>query len=321
MAPPQLSVEKKILTPDAALKQMTTQKNNVGEVTGITLIVKLFDAKDTYLVVTLPKQAVDELVAYIGTLPPGDRRAAVNDWLEKNRLAVQQKYDGSQKHFTLDVVPVASSIGATPRKVETPTSMPQPAPTSRPTTAPKVEEDVPRPITIADFPLPKQVKTVYVEEGHRKIVDGRTSRSAYRAVLGEQRADSGLGSQGFEAPMGVRITTLGSNTVWTWVNFSFTASQLLPENRDKVINEMISIGVASVYHRIMEGGEIPTGDPKQEQVINSSVVTAARGIYDIARRNAIAIAWGTEDKKLLGYLKPTETELKAAPKIWEEIKP
>jgi hypothetical protein len=101
-----------------------------GELRSVTLTIPLLSERNTYLVVRLPNEAVQEAVRQARELPEAERPAFLREWVMRNQQAVIEQYvrsGRSERRFRYDVVPVAATrvAEATPRRVIEPNPTPR----------------------------------------------------------------------------------------------------------------------------------------------------------------------------------------------------
>ncbi|MFH0885023.1 MAG: hypothetical protein V1861_04895 [Candidatus Micrarchaeota archaeon] len=95
-----------------------------GEVRTITLTIPLLTDRNSYLVVRLPDQAVQDLLSHVRTLPTNERNNFIREWVMRNQQAVIEQHvriGGRERRFRYDVVPVQAQprvSESTPRRVE-----------------------------------------------------------------------------------------------------------------------------------------------------------------------------------------------------------
>ncbi len=128
----QVEAHRATLTPAAARDQMqnplTTSRR--GEVQGLTITVPLITERNSYLVVRLPANVVQDLLTHVQTLPEEQRRNYLSEWIIRNQQSVLDSYIRSgrtSRPFRYDVVPsrIEPGVGETvPRRVEPPQAPP-----------------------------------------------------------------------------------------------------------------------------------------------------------------------------------------------------
>jgi hypothetical protein len=93
-----------------------------GQLRSVTLTIPLLSERNTYLVVRLPNEIVQDAVRQARELPEAERPAFLRDWVMRNQQAVLEQYvrtGRSERRFRYDVVPVPTRMGeVTPRRVE-----------------------------------------------------------------------------------------------------------------------------------------------------------------------------------------------------------
>ncbi len=130
MGQPLLQVEahRTTLTQAAARDQMQNplSTSRRGEVQGLTITVPLITERNSYLVVRLPANVVQDLLTYVGTLPEDQRRSYLAEWIIRNQQSVLDSYiqgGRTSRPFSFNVVPtrIEPGVGETvPRRVEPP---------------------------------------------------------------------------------------------------------------------------------------------------------------------------------------------------------
>ncbi len=122
----QAEAHRTTLTQAAARDQMQNplSTDRRGAVQSLTITVPLITERNSYLVVRLPANVVQDLLAHVGTLPEDQRRNYLSEWIIRNQQTVLEQYlhsGRSSRPFRYDVVPARMEppVGeAVPRRVE-----------------------------------------------------------------------------------------------------------------------------------------------------------------------------------------------------------
>jgi hypothetical protein len=226
-----------------------------GEVHSITLTIPLLTDRNSYLVVRLPDAAVQEMLGHVRTLPEGQRRAFVTNWVMRNQQAVLEQFvssGGHERHFRYNVVPVLAQppiMESTPRRIEEqrappvstrvprreehpqpPAERPAQAPPQQAPRAPRQAPQAPSGglrITRSLPPLPRQVKG-----------GSGTRQSPYRVEPeAGRRSGEGVEATAVNVPFVMSIEGIGTVVF----NVTFTASQLARSNQQATRGEVWGI--------------------------------------------------------------------------------
>lgn len=148
-------VRLQLLPAAQARKQMESPlEMRKGEIKGMTLTIPLLSGPNSYLVVKIPGQAVNELTEQVKTVPEDKRAAFIRQWVMSNQQAALEKYvrDGrTEKRFMYDIVPMRSSL---PPGTSITKKIPPPAPVAAPVYKPPAPEVVTTRTTKAPPPPP-----------------------------------------------------------------------------------------------------------------------------------------------------------------------
>jgi len=241
-----------------------------GEVRSITLTIPLLTDRNSYLVVRLPDQAVQDLLSHVRTLPTNERNTFIRDWVMRNQqLIIEQhiRIGGRERRFRYDVVPVQSMprVGeATPRRVEPAPQPPvsatvprrEPPATAPPQTAapqgrviqpggappssttrrapPLVPPPVVAPPQPTERPVAPAAPAARREEERWWLGGSGTRASPYRIRLPTRRA-RGDGIEASEIEIPITITNVGRFTI------NVTLSQISSSRFEATYREMIQL--------------------------------------------------------------------------------
>ena len=257
-----------ILAADARRALSNPVELRRGEVRSITLTIPLLTDRNSYLVVRLPDQAVQDLLSHVRTLPTNERNTFIRDWVMRNQQVIIEQHirvGGRQRRFRYDVVPVQaqpSLADTTPRRVApqplpirtNPLETVPPVPAQRPTapqsrviqpggappssTTRRAPPLVPPPVVAPPQPTERPVAPAAPaarrEEERWWLGGSGTRASPYRIRLPTRRA-RGDGIEANELEIPITITNVGRFAI------NVTLSQISSSRFEATYREMIQL--------------------------------------------------------------------------------
>lgn len=295
MAP--FQVDKMTVRGPAAF-QNPVETNGKGEITGIVLSVPVFYEKNSFLVVRIPKNVVQDLIRSTAAKPESERAQFIRDWIKQNQLAIYDQYvasGGKATHFDYDLVPL-TRLGVTPKLAEPPSRAMTPAKVEPP---PRVfpaerqkEETAPakRTMRIEEKPPEKPEEKVAFETPARrsakievpplpKGVRGNGSpKSPYQFSVPGNKESSGTGASEVFFPFSLKIPIKNSDPMPITIQAVLTLSQLKKDTRGDTETAIFQFCAGIIQHHVAENRH--EFDNTVLNTVKFNIVKAVTGVID-----------------------------------------
>jgi len=284
--------------------QNPIKTNMRGEITEIVLSVPVFFEKNTFLMVHIPKNVVQDLVKSAAALPESERPQFIRDWIKKNQQAVYDKYvasGGKTTHFDYEAAPIAApTILPKPKRVEPP-----------PTVFPTSQEPPKRTMNLGELVVrgdkPPEEKIALVSPPERRVIaiapkieipplpkgvrGSGSPKVPYQIRIEGNKDSSGIGSRVIEFPFVLKIQDPKSNVIPIYMKAELALSQIKNDAREDSQQEFFGLCQAVIRHYVIENHK----DVDE---------TAIRGIRDNIRKVFSTVMSGVaqKDREAAAYL-------------------
>lgn len=275
-APLQAQVERTTVGRSApASVYSPVETNRKNEATGITLSVPLF-GKNAFLVVRLPKAAVDDLITEAAKRPEPERNAFIREWVKENQVAIYDQYmaaGGNLKHFKYDIIPAsATKLSSVP--VKRPVEPEQPK-SRRLEQTPHIAVERPKP----DEPYKMQIPPL-----PREVTGGKgdSKKNAYviEPAANREKDEKSIGSTAIHVsyPIVVEDAAGSDHTIYLQVNY--TLSQLRGKAHSQTQQDVRRIMTDTIKHFLAEHN-IDPNSPNTQKSIHTAMTSVMQLVQNL----------------------------------------
>ncbi len=267
--------------------QNPIKTNMRGEITEIVLSVPIFFEKNTFLVVHIPKNVVQDLIKSTAAQPESERAQFIRDWIKNNQQAIYEKYvasGGKTTHFDYEAAQIAA-----------PTTLPKPTKVQPPPTVFQTTPEPPKRVIRLDGAVvtgekPPAEKIALVSPPERRVIaiapkieipplpkgvlgGNGSDKLPYQIEVKSHRVSDGVGAGIFPCKFILRIEDVNIH-----VSTKLTLSQLKRDARSDTQQEVLRISEGIIHNyaaknkREIDDNTAINGIRKQTQMAFSNII-------------------------------------------------